>query len=507
MSAKEETVTLGGASSQQPEHELPLRPLELTVPAASHQDQDDGSERSGYEGSDSDSSTADSTSTYAYSHEPYKTFQEKAHALASSLGDFGIILLERLRGGSSNRVVIARLKCKAGGSVDGVFRIPRFPEITPSPEANEAVNDEDGQGIDCNILDQAAVLQFLQSRAIPVPKLLAFDASADNAIDSPYTLQTCSPGVPLHKIYESTSVQQKLSVSDAVVDVLLSAERTAFSRCGYLRMAQDSQRQAKASYLFESSGAELAVQVGDLSLVSQDAPPNSLSNFLAMNLQHWHEREVTFGNINPVTTMWKGLCELVPEMQAHGMFDFANERSASITDTILYHWDLEPRNILVKKAGASWLIDMVIDWDQVLAVPVVLARKPPIWLWDFCDEFAHSSLASDYDGDVDLYPPGRYDVSSGRLSVEDQQLRQRFEDRFIDGLAQICDGYSREAYDEEAYGKGRWVRRVARFAMYGASSSTDLTRFERLDRDWSAFIGGSKTTDTSEPVEDDLIEL
>jgi hypothetical protein len=29
----------------------------------------------------------------------------------------------------------------------------------------------------------------------------------------------------------------------------------------------------------------------------------------------------------------------------------------------------------------QWEIDKVIDWDRVLAVPEVLARKPPVWLW------------------------------------------------------------------------------------------------------------------------------
>lgn len=129
---------------------------------------------------------------------------------------------------------------------------------------------------------------------------------------------------------------------------------------------------------------------------------------------------------------------------------------------------------------------MVIDWDKVQAVPPVLARKPPTWLWDFCGESEHDSIASDWDGDVDLLDALRWDVDSGRQSLQDQQIKQRFEETFVEQMTELYPGYDMEAYVEEAYGKGRWIRRIARFAVKGYNDTQDFERFKALDEDWSA---------------------
>jgi hypothetical protein len=145
---------------------------------------------------------------------------------------------------------------------------------------------------------------------------------------------------------------------------------------------------------------------------------------------------------------------------------------------------------------------VIIDWDRVLAAPAILTRKPPIWLWDFSDEFQESpnSIGSDYDGDVDLLDPKRYDSTQGRLSEADQQGRARFESRLVEGLRGLYASFDKDAYLEEAYGKGRWIRRLARFAIHGASDSQDLTRFEHLDRDWTEFAKSAKATPAAESL-------
>ncbi|KAL6990218.1 hypothetical protein U1Q18_052146 [Sarracenia purpurea var. burkii] len=318
--------------------------------------------------SSSTSTTPNSSSSYEYSHEPYETFQSKVISLAHSLDDVDDIALQRTVEGAT--IVSLSSSCGKGEhSVTGVFRIPRFPNLSLERDEDDAGTTRQ---IDREIQDQAAVLQFLASRDLSAPKLLAFDASAANAIGSPFVFQEYS------WVYRCT-----MSIED------------------------------------RGSPGQLPV-------------------------------------------------------------------------SILYHWDLEPRNILVRPKNGlesehaqetgEWEIDKVIDWDRILAVPPVLARKPPVWLWDFSYDSEHPSIPSDFDGDVDHFTPSRYDIDSGRLSPDDQRIRQHFEENLILGLRNHYEGYDRASYLEEAYGKGRWLRRLARFAIHGASDNQDLERFHAFDR-------------------------
>ena len=80
-------------------------------------------------------------------------------------------------------------------------------------------------------------------------------------------------------------------------------------------------------------------------------------------------------------------------------------------------------------------------------------------------------------------PPSRYDNDT--LAQGDRQIKQHFEDRFVEQLAEIYPGYTKDSYLEEAYGKGRWIRLLARFAIEGISDTQDRNRFTYFDREWS----------------------
>lgn len=252
-----------------------------------------------------------------------------------------------------------------------------------------------------------------------------------------------------------------------------------------------------ASNLFGEEGPTLALEIKPFANI----PTKSLADLLSHKLRGHCEEERSFDPDNPVTKMWERLCCIHEEMKTAEIFNLRIDSATASEKRILYHWDLEPRNILVNRTpdGAGWLIDMVIDWDRVQAVPSVLARKPPVWLWDFSDDTGRASIASDYDGDIDLLEPTRYDNDSGRLSADNQHIRRHFEDRFVSELANVYPGYDQEAYVQESYGHGRWIRRLARFAIHGASDNQDLTRFEHLDSDWSAFLADkSKSREVAE---------
>lgn len=92
-----------------------------------------------------------------------------------------------------------------------------------------------------------------------------------------------------------------------------------------------------------------------------------------------------------------------------------------------------------------WEITDILNWDDVLSVPRVLSRKPPAWMWHIGDE------PSAWSGNVDFPEQQR------RLSEEELIIKQHF-DRVVE---ELLPGYCKEACEY-----GRWVRRLARSALY-----------------------------------------
>jgi hypothetical protein len=435
----------------------------------------------------SGSTTPNSTSTYRFSHETFDTLQHKILALAHSLGDFENVTLERLRGGDFNRVCIVRFTKKDDDQIDGILRIPRstcidrYGHLKPDEPRDCEVDD--------TVQDKAAILQHLARKEVQVPRLLAFDATAANAIEKPFLLLALSPGTPLHTLYDSMTFSEKLEIVDAFVSCLLTHEQTTFSQSGTLIAAECSKEAAKKSLIDGMKDIELYAEVQQ---TVPDVDDKTLAGMIGTKLQEYYEEnERDFGE-SIFTEQWRRLLEILREMQKLQYFEPWPYPNTDTSKSVLYHWDLEPRNILVKRLDIEhpWTIDMAIDWDEAVAVPPLLARKPPTWLWDFCDDTTgHESIDSGYDGDADLLDPTRYDRSSARLAPDDQHIRDRFESAMVDGLRQIHPSYNRDTYLEETYGKGRWVRRLARFAINGTHSTYDDKRIEHFVREWSKADG------------------
>ena len=397
--------------------------------------------------------------------------------------------------------------------LEGVFRIPRDSEVSnddgyDGKDETCTDHDEDTKSyIDSEIVDQAAMLQLLASRGISAPKLLAFDATATNAIHGPYVFQEYCEGTPLGLVYENMSFNEKLNIADSLVEAMLSMERVKFTEIGSILSTNVSAKATKGSYFLGTKGPDLELSVRGFDVDTNRGslavkPYTSIMDLISRQFDAWYQMELKDGE-SQITDMWQRLREIFEDMKALGFFSTRNETNELTAKSVLYHWDLEPRNILVKRiqnqsgnnhttdemdaSKTIWAIDKIVDWDKVLAVPPLLTRKPPTWLWDFSDDTYRSSrpsISSDYDGDVDLFSPSRYDSEGSRLSQEDQQTREHFEERFISGLAAMYGEHDKKTYQEDAYGKGRWIRRLARFAIYGASDGQNWKRFDHFSEEW-----------------------
>jgi hypothetical protein len=115
----------------------------------------------------------------------------------------------------------------------------------------------------------------------------------------------------------------------------------------------------------------------------------------------------------------------------------------------------------------QWAISGVLDWDGILSVPLVLARRPPIWLW--CNEKERSSAWS-----------GNLDVPPARELTQDELLIKAHFDQIM--------AKASPSYIEDAYFRGPWLRRLARFALFGFSEFGCFERYDSFVKDWEEYV-------------------
>jgi len=148
------------------------------------------------------SQTSTQMSTDLYDHEPFETFAYKIHRLLTIIfpGDLPI-QVERMSGGSYNRVVCGVLGYGQDPPRRVVVRIPRFTYRSP--------------------VDEVAILRFLRSNtAIPVPSVLHFHMSSANIISDPYTILEYLPGTCLGDVYDDLPAHIKKSIVRSLVCLL-----------------------------------------------------------------------------------------------------------------------------------------------------------------------------------------------------------------------------------------------------------------------------------------------
>lgn len=282
----------------------------------------------------------------------------------------------------------------------------------------------------------------------------------------PFLLQTRLEGQGLDLVYQDFTIAERLTIASELARILFAMESVKFQNSGRLccsaevsarKTVEDVDNSVLLNYLLVQ---RFGIGIGRPELKTKTRTTSSLQELLSTELDAWLQRELSDGRGSFVADMFKRLKEIYTEMEELGFF---HER-ASLNSNVLYHWDLEPRNIIVNREATACSSDVpdtynfeitgVLDWDDALSVPSILACKPPVWLWDFSDdESLPSSVLADYDGDVDLLPPELYDEASSRLSEEDLQVKRFFATEISNQLYGDSGPVCREAYLDDAYGR------------------------------------------------------
>lgn len=386
-----------------------------------------------------------STCEWEY-QEPFETYQDKVIKLCHDIGLGEPSKIERMNGGNDNRVICLSFTSSSKENQDYVLRIPR-----------NAATAEIAK-------DQAAVLYYLAS-FMPVPTVMAFDSTSGNAIGCPYVIQQKLKGCNAAEIYYELPLDEKLEIITLVVDIITKLNASKADRPGQFVAGSTipslSQKPFSiptdidiTGYRFEKDGTPR-----NMSSFENQPLASHLITAFEMRKNHDRDRGQDF-----MDDTWDELTKIVKQMDTAALF------SNTDTDCVLWHWNLAFRNILVEKQkSGEWKLTGVLDWDFLLAVPLILTRGTPTWIW--CKETDHSTewFAQLCEGEIE---------SSRELTTDELYLKAHF-----DKLMQQSD----PNYMTDAYDRGVWIRRLAHFAVYGFSSYVYYDKQRELVSDWNAY--------------------
>jgi hypothetical protein len=358
------------------------------------------------------------------------------------------------------------------------------------------------------ILDEAVLYNLLEDSGISAPRTLAFDLSRENALKLPYSIQTRLPGVTWITVIGDMPLDSQLLLAEGLAEIMARLQTIQFDSSGRLMCDEHADTPLKLS-LHSPIRTEVKEEletwgfpqgVGSLMDKARAAPAQPVWDTLYDLLFHTvHDlliRELQKiepdGPSEQLVRMYFKLQDMIQDMDRIGWF---SEADKSPSKSVLHHWDLEARNILVEQVASDpsslWRITGVIDWDHPHALPPVLCMKPPIWLWDASDDAdLPEDIAEYYDNDFDWMPLEYYQKENAEhFNADGVKVKQRFEDAIVKSLYSAKYGAkARAKYLDDAYGRGRWLRRVWRFASEGLSMyPTHWRRMQQLDREWSEY--------------------
>lgn len=164
------------------------------------------------------------------------------------------------------------------------------------------------------------------------------------------------------------------------------------------------------------------------------------------------------------------------------------EADKAFSMSVLDHGTMNDKQILVERTADPsdpWRLTGIIGLDDAETVPAVLNKRPWSWVWDF-HEAAEVLPREDQFGwthDVDDLP-----MNLPYLDEDDLKVKQRYEDVMIEKLYVPKYGETaREQYFDDAYGRGRWLRRLFDFARGDMVYAATKYRFNKLVSAWAEF--------------------
>ena len=365
----------------------------------------------------SDGSFVSLASTVEYGQVPFAEFSWQVHELCKKIwpASYHDIHIQYLRGGSTNRIFglsFSPLPAQYNGHVFGELQRTALPSGVLAAfddlHLNLLSSSNDGRYILRiarfeweDIARGIASLDYVsQHTSIPVPKVITYDLTAENAVGSPYSLQYRAPGMPLYLVHPTLSYRQQQDLVKEVARILLEFRKVESPFAGSIGYLEDGESIPLPPILSVGEGCEeVEREVDDTQNVHHRVPRvlhyqfptnddlyngklSTLKNHNAFGIISFHLARLTISKVpadsaNYTAAYTSRLLAAAREMDELGCFGYDNTNK-------LYHDDFESRNIMITVDNDEYgtlRISSILDWDDTIFAPPFVSSLPPRWLW------------------------------------------------------------------------------------------------------------------------------
>lgn len=379
--------------------------------------------------------------------EPFEDYKKKIEQVLTSL-DMTNFDIEPIHHGYTFENNVYALTSLEDPAEQYILRVPVVPDFRESDGKCEAIEND------------AFFLNFIQGK-LPVPKVKSFCSTKDNALEAPFGVQSRLPGQCLEDVYDDLDQEGKIAIIEQIVELMAKLESIQFDVAGkFVAPSGDASTATSDSAIKIFSEGDEDFMKG--SSVTKDRQGPDLKAFLQSHMNGWIAKELKIEAKEErsfAIQSYREILTIIDALSHEGAF------ARAPFPVVLHHWDFEPRNIMVEDSTGTWRISGIIDWDDAIAVPRPLARRPLDWIWDSESESYTGYLNTDHQ-------PKPLE----KLNAEERELKAKF-----DALA----ASKLQNYAEDAYGHGRWLRRIWTFAKEGGDSMWYIELMELLIKDWN----------------------
>ncbi|CAD6445764.1 584288fb-c353-479d-9d6d-7cf215d0ddb8 [Sclerotinia trifoliorum] len=284
---------------------------------------------------------------------------------------------EKFIGGNNTAIAFTCLPLKAKNKNQRIACILRTP-IKNHSITNPPTN--------IHLKSIVAITQNLRRNFdLPIPVTLAWDCTYENPIRSSYTILERVMGETLEYEYRKLckgleyktlrhphDLRRRCKYAKCVAEFVAALDRTSLP--GYGTFVPHANMPNIGNFTSATSSLQISRStINGVRIPSEPIFAQWVANVLNARMRKMmdiHSVDMTAEEKFKIHT----LAKIGTEMEQKGLL--LDEAA------VVWHLDFYPRNIMVRSSRNSAMLTGVIDWDDAKAVPRIIARRPPTFLWN-----------------------------------------------------------------------------------------------------------------------------
>ena len=390
-------------------------------------------------------------------HEPFETFKHKAAQLILDLfPDYCArdVKVERMQDGESNRFVSITL-CKTPPKAPWYTTQVILELLQPCLTGRLTRQNKRKRLVlriphnpDQYMHHQAVMLAYLGLKLEhPVPKIVVFDATADNALGRSYMLQKRLPGQRLDALWPTLNQAQRLSAVRAISAVLLDIRKIR-NKCPGLIGIRNTTYDLKNDFVTTEPIPIPRIKhtTGQVTFNVARSGPQSTKDFL-LDLCARQRAYSTPTKQPGGKEVWVRIVKVIETLHESGLIPDSSPFH-------FYHGDFNVRNLLASVTTESEIaITGIVGWDFARFAPAFMSTRAPFFLWS-------GNMGSEGEEGDTLAEP------------EDAALLEA--KRTFEGV--VDEGFLKEAYSPPLI----LARRLWQFLVSGFTNGADIFLAEEI---------------------------